>query len=269
VFLGVLFLSTNWRLVGGGAMTALRAGPGAGRVVAPHARSSPVVMSDPEATRDSSKQTFDNDMSGWKPPGGGGGSAHTLGGAYEATDVPDFLPDEGSEAAARAAGISFTDGMMGSQADPNRKKSSGPELAGALDSNPDIYVPEVEEIVADTSMFVLPAESFKVSKMEVSSTNEDFEMFCDSLTPKDLVVEVKPVCMTFEDFYCGFTADSHPAFRCSPTTGKQERRNGPPTQVKVTVDPQGAHGELVGYLCFILPEEKDFSTFYKITCTSK
>ena len=35
------------------------------------------------------------------------------------------------------------------QVDPNRKQSSGPELAGALDSDPDIYVPEIEEIVAD------------------------------------------------------------------------------------------------------------------------
>jgi hypothetical protein len=26
--------------------------------------------------------------------------------------------------------------------------------------------------------------------------------------------------------------------------------------------------QLVGYLCFILPEEKDFSQFFKITCTS-
>jgi hypothetical protein len=49
--------------------------------------------------------------------------------------------------------------------------------------------------------------------------------------------------MTFEDFYCGFTADSHPAFSVSPTEGKMERRNGPPTQVKVTVKPSGRSGE--------------------------
>ena len=48
-----------------------------------------------------------------------------------------------------------------------------------------------------------------------------------------------------------------------------ERRNGPPTEIKVTVDPCGATGDLVGYLCFILPEEKDFSTYYKITCESR
>ena len=46
-------------------------------------------------------------------------------------------------------------------------------------------------------------------------------------------------------------------------------RNGAPTSVEVTVDPAGAKGQLVGHLCFILPEEKDFSTFYKITCDAK
>ena len=211
---------------------------------------------------------FCNGRAGWKPPSGGGG-AHTLGGEYSATDTPDFLPDEGSEMAAKASGISFTDGMQGSQVDPNKPKSSGPELAGALDSDPDIYVPEVAEIVADTSDFVLPEPTFRISKMAVSSTHYDLEMFTDSLGTKDLVVKVDPVCMTFEDFYCGFTADSHVAFSCTPTTGSMERRNGPPTEIKVTVDPCGATGDLVGYLCFILPEEKDFSTYYKITCESR
>jgi hypothetical protein len=74
------------------------------------------------------KQSFDNDMSGWKPPGGGsGGDAHG-GSSFSSTDTPDFLPEEGSKQAALASGISFTDGMSGSQVDPNRKKSSGPEV---------------------------------------------------------------------------------------------------------------------------------------------
>ena len=102
------------------------------------------------------------------------------------------------------------------EVDPNRKKSSGPELAGALESNPDIYVPDIAEVQVDTSDFVLPEPEFRLTKMEVSSTHEDFEMFCGATDGKDLVIDVKPVCMTFEDFYCGFTADSHPAFSVSP-----------------------------------------------------
>lgn len=234
---------------------------------------SKVMMQAGEETREGfgsapPKQNFDNDMSGWKPPGGGGG-AHTLGGEYSATDTPDFAPEEGTELAAMRDGIKYTDGIMGSQVDPNRKKSSGPELAGALDSDPDIYVPEIAEIQADASDFVLPEPSWKLSKMAVSDTDEDFEMTCASTDDAELIIAVKPVCMTFEDYYCGFTADSHPSFSVSPDKGVMERRNGPPTELKVVCNPSGASGELVGYLCVILPEEKDFSTYYKITCTSR
>ena len=120
------------------------------------------------------------------------------------------------------------------EADPNRKKSTGPELAGALDSDPDIYVPETLEVEADESDFVLPEPSWKVSKMEVSATDAEFEMFTASTDDKELVIEVDPVCMTFEDYYCGFTADSHPAFSIvGPSKGKMERRNGAPTAVTV------------------------------------
>ena len=156
------------------------------------------------------------------------------------------------------------------EVDPNRPKSSGPELAGALDSDPDIYVPEALDVAVDTSDYVLPEPEFRIDKMEVSSTHEDFEMSCSSTEGGELKIEVKPVCMTFEDFHCGFTADSHPAFRVTGNAkGAMERRNGPPTPVTISVNPQGKTGELVGYLCFILPEEKDFSTYYKITCQSR
>lgn len=111
------------------------------------------------------------------------------------------------------------------EADPNRKKSTGPELAGALDSDPDIYVPEVEEIHADASQFVLPKSGM---------TDMDYEMFTGATETKSLTIDVRPVAMTFEEFYCGFTADSHPSFSVTPTTGRMERRNGPPTQVTVT-----------------------------------
>ena len=42
-----------------------------------------------------------------------------------------------------------------------------------------------------------------------------------------------------------------------------ERRNGDPTQVTIRVDPQGASGDLTAHVCFILPEEKMFSSYYK------
>ena len=113
---------------------------------------------------------------------------------------------------------------------------------------------------------------------------------------QELNIDVRPVAMTFEEFYCGFTEDSHPSFTVTPTEGKmvrttnathraclrpsallshrspslraQERRNGPPTTVTVTCKPNSKRGDLVAHLCFILPEEKAFSTYYKITCKS-
>ena len=58
------------------------------------------------------------------------------------------------------------------EVDPDRKKSSGPELAGALESNPDIYVPDKLEVEVDTSDFVLPEPEWRLSKMAMSSTHE-------------------------------------------------------------------------------------------------
>ena len=242
---------------------ALTVGPLAPRVA--------LVQRTGAVTMEAPKQNFDNDMSGWKPDSGGG-NAHSMGGdssKFVSSDTPDFAPEEGSAEAALASGVGYADGLMGSQVDPNRKKSSGPELAGALDSNPDIYYAEDEVIEADDSMFVLPEASWKVSKMEVSQTDADYEMWCASTDDKELWIEVPPVCMTYENFVCGFTKDSHPSFSCEPTSGKMERRNGDPTEICITCNPQGSSGELVGYLCFILPDEKDFSTYYKITCASR
>ena len=50
--------------------------------------------------------------------------------------------------------------------------------------------------------------------------------------------------MTYEEFYCGFTKDSHPSFSCNPSGGKMEKRGGANTIIEVTCDPNGASGEL-------------------------
>jgi hypothetical protein len=99
--------------------------------------------------------------------------------------------------------------------------------------------------------------------------DQEFDMFCASTETKELYIDVKPVCMTYEDFYCGFTADSHPGFSVDPIEGQMDKRKGPPTTVTVTCNPQGRSGELVGYLCFILPDERSMSTYYKITCRAQ
>lgn len=200
---------------------------------------------------------FDNDMSGWKPdmqPG----SKHTMSGGFESTDTPDFLPDE-----ERHNKIEFTDGLMGSQNDGSKKdRNMDPGVAGALEVNPEIYVPDALEIVADASNFVMKNKEM---------TDLDFEMFIDSGSDsKSITVDVRPVMMTYEDYYCGFTADSHPSFSVSPDSGAMEKRNGAPTQLTVTCTPgAGDKGTLEAWLCFILPDEKAFSSYYKITAEAR
>ena len=78
---------------------------------------------------------------------------------------------------------------------------------------------------------------------------------------------------TFEDYFFGLTADSHPSFSIDmdasdPIEGKMQRRGSDPTVVTIKCDPNGMVGEFVANLCFILPEEPGFSKYYQVTCKS-
>jgi len=181
---------------------------------------------------------------------------HTMSGDFESTDTPDFFDD--SEYSQKAAQLDNMEGVMGSQHKPGQSGTHNPGVEGALEVNPDIYRPEEEVIEIENSDFVQP-----------SMTDMDFEMFTIQDEAKNLPVSVRPVAMTYEPFFCGFTPDSHPAFSVSPASGKMERRNGEPTTVIVTCNPEGAKGELKATLCFILPEEKMFSSYYGITCQAR
>lgn len=101
-------------------------------------------------------------------------------------------------------------------------------------------------------------------------TDLDYDIACASTTDTELDIAVRPMMNTYEKFVCGLTADSHPSFKMtSEFEGTMSRRGGEPTVVSIKCEPNGASGELVAYLCFILVEEKAFSTYYKITCTSR
>ena len=121
---------------------------------------------------------------------------------------------------------------------------------------------------------VLPEESWKVSKMGMSSTDEDFEIECAAMDYATLGVLVEPEMNTYQDYFFGLAADSDPQFKIdmansSPFEGRTARKGGEPTEIMLKCDPNGASGEFVAYLCFILPEEPTFSKFYKVTCTAK
>jgi hypothetical protein len=200
--------------------------------------------------------------------------------SWQSSDQPDFLPQEGTpeyDKQLELMGIGFDEGIRGSQHDGEdisaKEMQRNPEFL--IEADPTlVFMPDSEDCDAECQLelygqrdFVLPEPRFNPKTMTETNIDEEFEMFTTGGEPKTIVINVDPVAMAFEDYYCGFTADSHPAFFVSNNGfGKMERRNGAPTAVEVTADPQGAQGELVGYLCFIQPEEKDFSTYYKITC---
>jgi len=203
--------------------------------------------------------------------------------SWESSDTPEFMPEEGTpeyEKFKDLMDIPFTEGMRGSQHDgedlAELNHSSDPEMDIYTDPTL-VYIPEMDPHDAQWQLemnaardFVLPEPKFNVNTMTETQFDAEFEIFANPGDVAKLVIEVKPVAMAFEDFYCGFTADSHPAFEVTQNAcGKMERRNGPPTPVEVTVDPNGAKGDLIGYLCFIQPEERAYNTFYKITCAAR
>ena len=103
----------------------------------------------------------------------------------------------------------------------------------------------------------------------------------------EMHIDVQPMFLTKTPYFYGLTADSDPkitidhAFssniegdmnakdhssRMAASLGSMERGAGTgPTSIKIKFQPAGASGEFTAYLCFILPEEKSFSKFYKIT----
>lgn len=83
----------------------------------------------------------------------------------------------------------------------------------------------------------------------------------------ELVIDVAPVCMTFEDYFAAFSQDSFPGFSVSPATGRMDRRGGELTTLIVSCKPGGKSGDLVGNLVINLPEDNS-KICYKITAQS-
>ena len=80
-------------------------------------------------------------------------------------------------------------------------------------------------------------------------------------------VAVKPVCMTFEDYFAAFSPDSHPSLSVSPAIGRMDRRGGEPTIMSVRCEPLGASGKLEGNLVINLPEDNS-KICYKVIVSS-
>jgi hypothetical protein len=84
---------------------------------------------------------------------------------------------------------------------------------------------------------------------------------------QEIKIEVKPICMTFEDFFASFTKTSHPSLSVKPSTGRMDRRGGEPTLLTIKCDPRGQPGDFEGDLVINLPEDNS-KICYKVRVKS-
>mmetsp|Transcript_15658 Transcript_15658/g.20413 ORF Transcript_15658/g.20413 Transcript_15658/m.20413 type:complete len:225 (+) Transcript_15658:133-807(+) len=186
------------------------------------------------------------DLSGnsWKPDSEKMGS----------TDTGDFFPEDYDKNE-----VDYTEGMMGSQSQGSGDRGSpqlpglenlgyDSEIAGGIELNPDM--PEGME-------FVMSSVPDKEIRVNVAANGSG----------ETLVLEVPPVCMTFEDYFAGLAQDSDPYFTVTPVTGRMDRRGGEATVLNVRCEPKGRAGDLVANLVINLPEDNS-KICYKIIATS-
>merc|ERR1712071_129244 len=177
----------------------------------------------------------------WKPDSEG----------MRSTDVGDYFPDD------YQADVDFTEGMGGSQG--KLGGHDGPELPG------------MENLGADAVMMggIETATSVPEGTQFIPSSVPDGEVamnVASSSGGSTYDLAVAPVCMTFEDFYAGFSADSHPSFRVIPETGRMDRRGGEISEFQIVCEPRGQSGTFTGDLVIILPEDNS-KICYKVTAT--
>lgn len=169
------------------------------------------------------------------------------------TDTGDFFPDD------YESQIEFTEGMGGSQALLAGGNKGGPALPGMENLGEDAVITggieQASEIPA--GMEFIPS----------SVPDGEFTMnVAASSSGQEMNIDVKPICMTFEDFYAAFSKDSHPCFSVSPVTGRMDRRGGETTRMTIRCNPNGQAGKFEGNLVINLPEDNS-KICYKVTAT--
>jgi hypothetical protein len=154
----------------------------------------------------------------------------------------------------------FMDGMMGSQEMLSGKKNSGPQLPG------------MEHLGEDAIMMGGIEENSEIpAGMEfIPSSVPDGEIqFNAAANSKgsQTELEIRPFCMSFEDYYAAFAPGSHPSLKVSPCAGRMDRRGGESTFLVISCTPGGQAGTFTGNLVVNLPEDNSKLT-YKVSCVS-
>ena len=197
-------------------------------------------------TREADGSTSGMDLTGntWKPDSEKRGS----------TDTGDYFP-EGYDPSQEVA---FSVGMEGSQGFGQGDR--GPQLPGMENLGEDaLLMGGIEENseIPDGMEFTMSSVPDGQVSMQVGSTSKGAE----------ITIQVKPVCMGYEDYFAAFTADSHPSFSVSPCAGRMDRRGGETTDLTIKCVPAGQSGDLVGNLVINLPEDNS-KICYVVTAQS-
>jgi hypothetical protein len=212
------------------------------------------LLSSASAFAPSNRKTFSTavynngmDLSGnnWKPDSEKMGS----------TDTGDFFP-EGYD---QSANPSFSEGMMGSQAMLGGNRD-GPELPGMENLGADAVmmggIEENSEIPAGMEFVAASVPDGEFS-FQVAASSKGGEM----------EIEIKPFCMSFEDYFAAFAPGAHPSLKVGPCAGRMDRRGGESTFLTVSCEPAGQAGTFTGDLVINLPEDNS-KLSYKISVNS-
>jgi len=247
-------------------------------------RSAAAMMADPEATRDSAPNLDSgSDMMA---------TGETREELMARLRQPIRQFDGGwADTATRYGGKKKTTNINGEEIDMSATHygtGGGKRLdtdVGSLGTQEETLPPEKQ------AMLVLPEESFKIEKMEMSQTDEDLVIECNLEAGElkgETFIDIEPMFLTKEEYFYGFTADSSPKISIdhsmsSDIEGEMNAKDhnakvgaatmgsmkgtsgGRRIMIKLAFNPEFEVGEFDAYLCFIFPNEKAFSKFYKIT----
>jgi hypothetical protein len=184
----------------------------------------------------------------------GEGGVSTMSQGFASTDTPDYAPDADDP----RSKIAFNEGIMGSQK-KREVHNHDPGVKAALEVNPEM-IAGIEIDGNRRVEFVRPAERWPGDP--AAALSAEFDLGRVSKLGTAFEFDVEPACMTFEDFYAGFTAESADCFRVEPTFGRMDRKNGEVTTFKVFCKPTGGQkGPVQATLCVILPDDGEQWTF--------
>ena len=113
---------------------------------------------------------------------------------------------------------------------------NNPGVEGALDVDPDViggYTCATAEAAG------VKFELTTLAKMGRFDQEVSIDMPAASDIPRLETIQVKPVCMGFEDFYAGWAPETPPGFTVSPIQGRMERRGGEPSVFDIEVQSDG------------------------------